>query len=132
MATADAGALRTDGAALGAGALWALRDLVSGDYLLPLAVALCVVPVFALQDYVEGVARSFNWTVLAIAPPFILRQALVALSMCWRWPGGRPRILGSRSPARCSRPSRRSSRRSRRCGESCGESCLRAGAPIAY
>src|SRR5215207_2570287 len=45
-------------AALGAGALWALRDLVSGDYLLPLAVALCVVPVFALQDYVEGEARS--------------------------------------------------------------------------
>jgi O-antigen/teichoic acid export membrane protein len=37
-----------------------------------------LLPLFALQDYVEGVARSFNWAGLAIAPPYILRQAFIA------------------------------------------------------
>lgn len=68
-------------AAAGAGLLWLARDLVSPNYWLPLAIALCVVPVFAVQDYVEGVARSFGWAALAIAPPFLLRQGLIALAM---------------------------------------------------
>jgi O-antigen/teichoic acid export membrane protein len=68
-------------AVIGAGLLWLARDLVSAEYVLPFAIALCVVPVFALQDYVEGVARSFNWTALAIAPPFIIRQGLIAVAM---------------------------------------------------
>ncbi|MDF3063170.1 MAG: rfbX [Microvirga sp.] len=77
-------------AAAGAGALWLLRGLVSPDYLLALAIALCVVPIFALQDYVEGVARGFNWTALAIAPPFILRQALIAIGMLLALAWGAP------------------------------------------
>jgi O-antigen/teichoic acid export membrane protein len=68
-------------AVIGAALLWLARDLVSAEYLLPSAIALCVVPIFALQDYVEGVARSFNWTALAIAPPFIIRQGLIAVAM---------------------------------------------------
>jgi O-antigen/teichoic acid export membrane protein len=77
-------------AAICAGFLWLLRDLVAADYLLPLAIAFCVVPVFALQDYIEGVARSFNWTALAIAPPFILRQMLIALAMLLAFAWGAP------------------------------------------
>lgn len=77
-------------AAAGAGLLWLARDIVSPDYLLPLAVALAVVPVFAVQDYVEGVARSFGWTALAIAPPFLLRQGLIALAMLLALAWGAP------------------------------------------
>lgn len=40
-------------------------------------LAALVVPVFALQDYAESVARAFGRPVLAIAPPYVLRQALI-------------------------------------------------------
>lgn len=66
---------------LGAILLWSGRAGVEEAYRLPLAIALLVLPLFALQDYVEGVARSFNWTGLAIAPVYLLRQTLIAAGM---------------------------------------------------
>jgi O-antigen/teichoic acid export membrane protein len=45
--------------ALGAVLLWSGRAGVEEAYRLPLTMALLVLPLFALQDYVEGVARSF-------------------------------------------------------------------------
>ena len=77
-------------AAIGGLALWFGRELLPDLYVAPFAVALLVLPVFALQDYVEGVARSFNWTALAIAPPFILRQGLIGLSMALAVASGAP------------------------------------------
>ena len=61
--------------------LWRAQALIDPAYVAPAAMALLVLPVFALQDYVEGVARSFNWAALAIVPPFIIRQGLLALAM---------------------------------------------------
>ena len=80
------GALMTGGAALTVaglgGALLALEpDLFAPAYRAPVAVALCVMPLFALQDYLEGVARSQNWIGLAIAPPYLLRQTLMMACM---------------------------------------------------
>ena len=46
-------------------------------YALPFLIALLAFPLFALQDYVENIARSFNWMILAIAPPFIVRHGLI-------------------------------------------------------
>jgi O-antigen/teichoic acid export membrane protein len=40
-----------------------------------------VLPLLALQDYAEAVARSFNWAVLAIAPPYILRHAFIGAAL---------------------------------------------------
>ena len=68
-------------AALGGFALWCAQDWLAPAYLWPLAIALAVVPLFAAQDYVEGVARSFGWTGLAIAPLYILRQGLIVAAM---------------------------------------------------
>ncbi|HEX8166033.1 MAG TPA: lipopolysaccharide biosynthesis protein [Beijerinckiaceae bacterium] len=68
-------------AALGGALLWLGRDAVGDGRALPFGLALLTVPAFALQDYVQAVARAHNWTTLAIAPPFILRQGLVALAM---------------------------------------------------
>ena len=65
----------------GALLLWLGQGTVNPVYVLPFAIALLVLPVFALQDYLEGVARSFNWMTLAIGPPFIIRPALIALTM---------------------------------------------------
>ncbi len=68
-------------AALGAALLWFGGGLVGAAYAGPLAIALLVLPLFAMQDYVEGAARAFHWTALAIAPPYLLRPALIALAM---------------------------------------------------
>jgi O-antigen/teichoic acid export membrane protein len=81
-----AGALATGGAALsvaslGAALLWLEPGLFAPAYRAPIAVALCVMPLFALQDYLEGVARSQNWVGLAIAPPYLLRQSLMMVCM---------------------------------------------------
>src|SRR5215207_3765297 len=43
--------------------------------------ALATVPVFAVQDYLQAIARSQNWPVLAILPPYIVRQGLVGAAM---------------------------------------------------
>ncbi len=81
-----AGALVTGGAALavaglGAALLLLEPDLIAPAYRAPIAVAVCVMPLFALQDYLEGVARSQNWIGLAIAPPYLLRQTLMMAGM---------------------------------------------------
>jgi O-antigen/teichoic acid export membrane protein len=81
-----AGALMTGGAALavaglGAALLVLEPNLFAPAYRAPVAVALCVMPLFALQDYLEGVARSQNWVGLAIAPPYLLRQTLMMACM---------------------------------------------------
>ena len=68
-------------AATGALVLWLGQERIGAAYVSPLALALLVLPVFALQDYLEGVARSFDWAALAIAPPYILRQALLSALM---------------------------------------------------
>jgi O-antigen/teichoic acid export membrane protein len=77
-------------AGLGGLALWLGRDAVGPLYLMPLAVALVILPLFALQDYVEGVARAFHWTALAIAPPYLVRPALIIAAMLALMAAGAP------------------------------------------
>ncbi|MDR7037985.1 O-antigen/teichoic acid export membrane protein [Methylobacterium sp. BE186] len=50
-------------------------------YRWPVVLAALVLPLFAFQDFCEGVARSHDWAVLAIAPPYLLRQGLVVVAM---------------------------------------------------
>jgi O-antigen/teichoic acid export membrane protein len=66
-------------AAIGATALWLCAASLDGSHLWAFAFALAVLPLFAVQDYVEGVARSFAWIGLAIAPLYVLRQGLIAV-----------------------------------------------------
>lgn len=65
-------------ATLGGAVLWVASPLIETVYVLPFAIALIVFPLFALQDYVENIARAFNWTIIAITPPFIIRHGLIA------------------------------------------------------
>ncbi len=55
--------------------------LLAGPYGAPILLAAAILPLFALQDFCEGVARSQNWAVLAIAPPYLLRQGLIMVAM---------------------------------------------------
>ncbi|KMO22664.1 lipopolysaccharide biosynthesis protein [Methylobacterium platani] len=64
-------------AGLGAALVWLCPGLVAAPYASPVLVAALVLPFFALQDFCEGVARGRDWTLLAVAPPYLLRQGLV-------------------------------------------------------
>ncbi|MCJ2128381.1 lipopolysaccharide biosynthesis protein [Methylobacterium sp. E-045] len=68
-------------ACLGLALVWMHGTLLNGPYAGPLLLAALVLPFFTLQDYLEGVARSQNWAVLAIAPPYLLRQGLIMAAM---------------------------------------------------
>ena len=68
-------------AVVGAIVLWFSKPWLDNIYLLPFVVALLVFPLIALQDYVENLARAFNWQVLAIAPPYVVRHGLIGLGM---------------------------------------------------
>lgn len=61
--------------------IWLMRGRMEPDAILVLMLAAAVVPVFALQDYAESVARAFNRPILAIAPPYVVRQGLVTAGM---------------------------------------------------
>jgi O-antigen/teichoic acid export membrane protein len=66
-------------ALLGVGVLRLAPGLLAEPYRAPFLLAACLLPLLALQDYLEGVARSQNWVVLAILPTYLLRQfAMVA------------------------------------------------------
>jgi O-antigen/teichoic acid export membrane protein len=64
-------------AGLGAAALYMLGDRVPAYYLLPLALAGLCLPVHGMSDVNGGIARSYNWINLAIAPAYLLRPALL-------------------------------------------------------
>ena len=68
-------------AGLGFAAVAIEGSLLAGPYAAPILAAALVLPLFALQDYSEGVARSQNWAVLAIAPPYLLRQCVMMAAM---------------------------------------------------
>lgn len=68
-------------AGIGLAIVHAATVLPGGAYGPPLLVAALVLPLFALQDYLEGVARSLNRAALAIAPPYLLRQGILMAAM---------------------------------------------------
>lgn len=73
------------------GVIWWLRDWLNAASVWPLAIAAMALPFFALQDYTESTARSFNWPVLAFAPPYVARPLLIGIGMTgavwWGLPG---------------------------------------------
>jgi len=58
----------------------ALSPLVDRMTALPLCLACAALPAFAIATVQSGIARSYNWIRLALAPTYVLRQiALIAL-----------------------------------------------------
>lgn len=64
-------------ALIGGAVLALIPDLAPAAYLAPLALMLLTVPLFAMGDMAEGYARSQGWNLLALAPPYLLRQLLL-------------------------------------------------------
>ena len=57
-----------------------LSPIVDTMTFLPLCLACAALPAFAIAQVQSGIARSYNWIRLALAPTYVLRQiALIAL-----------------------------------------------------
>jgi O-antigen/teichoic acid export membrane protein len=67
--------------ATGGGAvIWILGSRIASPYLLPLALALICVPIYALTDLQDGIGRGQRWMATALVPPYVLRP-LVLLAL---------------------------------------------------
>ncbi|WP_204323927.1 hypothetical protein, partial [Stenotrophomonas maltophilia] len=57
--------------------LWRFGALVAQPMLMPLVLAAICLPLYVLTDIQDGIARSYNWTDLALGPPYLIRPILL-------------------------------------------------------
>lgn len=68
-------------AALGVLGVRLIEPWLDGYLIVPLYLACACVPLFTLGNMLDGIARSYNWVNLALAPPYILRPIILLLAM---------------------------------------------------
>lgn len=61
--------------------VWLFSDAIESYYLLPFYLGLACLPIIALSDVLEGVARANGWSVKALAPIYIVRPLLILVLM---------------------------------------------------
>lgn len=64
-------------AATGMLAVWLLGDLVTSYYVLPLFLGAVCLPLFTIGSIQDGIARAYDWPLLAMLPTFIWRPLLL-------------------------------------------------------
>lgn len=64
-------------AAIGLAGIALFRDQIASYYVMPLYLAAICVPMLAIGEIQDGLARGFNWADLALGPTFILRPLLI-------------------------------------------------------
>lgn len=62
-------------------ALWQFGALLSQPMVMPLALAALCLPMFVVTDIQDGIARSYNWTDLALGPPYLVRPLVLLVGM---------------------------------------------------
>jgi O-antigen/teichoic acid export membrane protein len=68
----------------------ALSPLADAKAVLPLCLACAAVPAFAIGSVQSGIARSYNWISLALAPTYVLRQVVLIALMSLAYVAGLP------------------------------------------
>ena len=66
---------------IGAVALHFFGGLIESYYVMPLFIALFILPMIALGDTMEGTARANSWAVVALSPTYIIRPVLILVFM---------------------------------------------------
>lgn len=61
----------------GLAALHMFGGLIQPYYVMPLFIALFILPMIALGDTMEGTARANSWAVVALSPTYIIRPLLI-------------------------------------------------------
>jgi O-antigen/teichoic acid export membrane protein len=64
-------------AALGLTGLWLAGPAIGSTIGIPLALAAICLPLYVLTDIQDGIARSQNWTDLALGPPYLIRPIIL-------------------------------------------------------
>ncbi|MEX2318559.1 MAG: lipopolysaccharide biosynthesis protein, partial [Bauldia sp.] len=77
-------------AAVGAAGLYVFGDRLESYYLIPLYLAAIVLPMQAIGEIQDGVARGFNWADLSLWPGFVVRPLLIILFMWLALTNGAP------------------------------------------
>ncbi len=57
------------------------NGLIQAAYIMPMALMALSIPFACLQAFLEGVGRSYSWTVPALLPVYILRHGLLLVFM---------------------------------------------------
>jgi O-antigen/teichoic acid export membrane protein len=66
---------------IGALGVWLFGSWISHYEIIPLYLACCSLPLFALTHMQEGIARSYNWVNLALLPPYVVRPLFLIVVM---------------------------------------------------
>lgn len=77
-------------AVIGLLVLWQFGSWLSGDMVMPLVLAALCLPMFVLTDIQDGIARSYNWTDLALGPPYLIRPVILLATMAGAHVAGFP------------------------------------------
>lgn len=62
---------------VGLAAIWLLREIIEPYYVLPAAIVMCALPLFAFGGVQDGIARSYDWPSLAMLPTYIWRPLAI-------------------------------------------------------
>ena len=68
-------------AAIGSAGIYFLDGMFENYFVIPVYLAAIVLPMMALQEVQDGIARAHNWAGIALAPTFILRPLLILAVM---------------------------------------------------
>ena len=82
-ATARTFALLSSTGVLAAGlvGLHFAEGMIEAYYVMPLYIALFILPMIALGDTMEGTARANSWAIAALSPTYIIRPVLILVFM---------------------------------------------------
>jgi len=83
-------ALATAFALLGIVIVYALRPWLGADWIIPFYLACVSLPFYSLALMCDGLARSYDWIGLAIAPHSLLRPLVLFALMALAYLAGRP------------------------------------------
>ncbi len=68
-------------AGLGAAGIWLLSPSIESYYLVPFWLGLICLPMIALSDMLQGIARANAWAVSALASAYLVRPILILVCM---------------------------------------------------
>lgn len=65
----------------GLAGVWLFADAIESYYVIPFYLGIICLPMIALSDTLEGIARANSWAILALAPIYLLRPVLILALM---------------------------------------------------
>src|SRR5690606_16037242 len=68
-------------AGLGWLGIWWFSPQIESYYVVPFALGVICLPMIALGDMLQGLARAHSWAIFALAPTYIVRPILILVFM---------------------------------------------------